>query len=133
MAVRIFLGLSVLVWLPYGIFCLFQPEFLAEAAGVASLSATGTTELRAMYGGLQAALGVLAGAAFFRAELRRPALLTLVFLCAGLFLARLVGVALDSQVSAYTASGLGFELASAGFAGWLLSREAGGAGAPKSV
>ncbi len=122
MAARIFLGLSALVWFPYGVFCVFQPGYLAEAAGVVSQSATGTIELRAMYGGLQAALGALAGAAFFRAELRRPALLTLAFLTAGLFLARLVGVALDFQVSAYTAVALGFELSSLGIASWLLRR-----------
>jgi hypothetical protein len=51
---RIFFALTALVWLPYGIFCFFQPGYLAQAAGVTATSATGTIELRAMYGGLQA-------------------------------------------------------------------------------
>ena len=57
MATRIFLLLSALLWLPYGIYCWLHPSALAEAAGVAFQSPTGSTELRAMYGGLQAALG----------------------------------------------------------------------------
>ena len=54
MATRIFLLLSALLWLPYGIYCWLHPSYLAEAAGVVF---QGSTELRAMYGGLQAALG----------------------------------------------------------------------------
>ena len=54
LAVRIFLALSALIWLPYGVFCLIQPQFLAGAAGVAFTSPTGSTEIRAMYGGLSA-------------------------------------------------------------------------------
>ena len=57
MGKRIFLLVSTLVWLPYGIYCFFAPGFLAGAAGVAALSPTGRTELRAMYGGLQAGIG----------------------------------------------------------------------------
>ena len=50
MGAQIFLGVSALVWLPYGIFCLLQPSFLEGAAGVAASTATGTVELRAMPG-----------------------------------------------------------------------------------
>ena len=50
MAARIFLALSALVWLLYGLYCLLVPGSLAEAAGVAATTPTGTTELRAMYG-----------------------------------------------------------------------------------
>ncbi len=129
MATRIFLGLSALLWLSYGLFCFFQPSYLAEAAGVAASSATGTIELRAMYGGLEAALGVLAGLALFRPQLLRPALVTLAFVCSGLFLARLLGAGLGRELSSYTAFGLAFELISAALAIWLLAREPGPAAA----
>jgi hypothetical protein len=33
---RVFLAVSALVWLPYGIFCFLQPGYLAEAAGEVS-------------------------------------------------------------------------------------------------
>jgi hypothetical protein len=111
-----------IVWLPYGLYCLAQPSSLAATAGVVSASHTGTVELRAMYGGLQAALGVLCLLAVLRADLIRPALICLAFLCSGLALARLSGVAVEHEVSAYTALGLAFELSSAGISVGLLRR-----------
>jgi len=128
MAERVFLILSALVWLPYGVYCWIDPGQLAGSAGVAFQSATGSTELRAMYGGLQAAIGLLALAGALRAPLRRPALLTLGFLTAGLALARLSGAGLDGAVSAYTIGALCFEIPSAALSAFFLAR-AGGAGA----
>jgi hypothetical protein len=122
MAVKVFLGVSVVVWLPYGLFCFVQPSFLGEVAGVVAHSATATTELRAMYGGLQAGIGVLCLIALLRVRFVRPALLALAFLCAGLFTARLAGLAVDGSISGYTAGGLVFELLSSGLAVALLLR-----------
>ena len=122
MATRWFLGLSAALWLPYGLYCFFVPTSLAEAAGVVSQTPTGSTELRAMYGGLQAAIGVLAGAAVVRRGLIRPALVALGFLAAGLATARALGVALDGGFSSYTAMGLGFEIATAAVASLLATR-----------
>jgi len=124
MAARIFLIVSTFIWLPYGVFCFFQPGFLEGAAGVSAINATATTELRAMYGGLQAAIGVLAALAVVREPLRRPALVTVGFLSAGLGMSRLAGVALDGDLSPYTASAIVFELTSAVVAGWILLRRA---------
>ena len=124
MATRIFLALSALLWLPYGVYCFAQPGSLAEAAGVAFQSPTGSTELRAMYGGLQIAIGALAGLAALRSALARSALLAIAFLTAGLGSARLLGVALDGGFSSYTAMGLGFEFTSAVVALVLLRRAA---------
>jgi hypothetical protein len=121
---RIFLGLSALFWLPYGIFCLVQPGFLEGAAGVASSTPTGSAELRAMYGGLQAGVGALALAGFLRTEVARPALLTLLFLCAGLALGRLLGLVVDGAASPYTLIAVGFEVAWAALAAALLGRPA---------
>jgi len=122
MAARIFLGLSVLVWLPYGLWCFLDPAQLAGSAGVGFQSPTGSTELRAMYGGLQAALGALALAGVLRASLERPALIALLFLTTGLASARISGVFLDGSLSSYTIAGLGFEVTTATIAGWLLAR-----------
>ncbi|HEY8154438.1 MAG TPA: DUF4345 domain-containing protein [Myxococcota bacterium] len=122
MAARVFLAFSVLLWLPYGIYCFFDPGFLAGAAGVASQSPTGSTELRAMYGGLQTAIGALALAGVFQPALQRPALVALGFLASGLALARLGGVALDGSASSYTIVGLCFEISTAALSAFLLSR-----------
>ena len=54
---RLFLAANALLWLPYGLYCFLVPEFLAEAAAVSATTSTGTVELRAMYGGLQAGIG----------------------------------------------------------------------------
>jgi len=122
MATRIFLLLSALLWLPYGIYCWLHPSVLSEAAGVVFQSPTGSTELRAMYGGLQAALGVLAVFGALRPTWVRPALVAIAFATAGLGSARLVGTLLDGGVSSYTTTALGFEFSSAAIAFVLLHR-----------
>jgi hypothetical protein len=121
-AARVFLGISAVLWLPFGLYCLFQPAFLAADAGVTFTSATGATDMRATYGGLTAAIGALALAGAVRADWARQALLTLAVVCAGLGFARLLGVALDGGVTAWTVQGLVFELSSLAFATWLLRR-----------
>lgn len=119
MGMKIFLGLSVLLWLPYGLFCIFTPEYLAEAAGVAATTATGTTEIRAMYGGLEAALGVLCVFALVRPEYAHTAATALCFVLAGLFLARFVGFVIDGSGSQYTYGTLVFESTYAVAAGFM--------------
>jgi hypothetical protein len=119
---RIFLGLSAAVWLPYGVLCFFQPGFLEGVAGVTSLTPTGSTELRAMYGGLQTSIGVGALAGALRPSLAREVLRALAVLVAGLGIGRLLGAILGDGWSAYTGAVLGFELVSLGLCLWLLRR-----------
>lgn len=116
----IFLGLSALVWFPYGLYCFFAPGYLQGAAGVAFVTATGATELRAMYGGLQAALGLLAFTGLQRPALRPGVILALFAVTAGLGIARLLGAFIDGGWSGYTLLGLLFEFGSAAWAGALL-------------
>ena len=106
---QMFLVVSALVWLPYGLFCLANPDFLRGGAGIAIESSTGRTEVRAMYGGLQAALGVFVILGLVDRRRERGVLHVLAVLCGGLFSARLVGVLADGGVSSYTASALVFE------------------------
>ncbi len=122
LAIRLFLGFSALIWFPYGIFCFLQPGYLTEAAGLGLTSATATTEVRAMYGGLQMAIGALSGMALLRPTLVQAALTALAFLAVGLGTARLIGSLLDASYSTYTVGGLIFEFLSAGLAIWLLRR-----------
>jgi hypothetical protein len=121
---RIFLGLSALLWLPYGVWCFAQPGFLADAAGVTAASPTGSTELRAMYGGLQIALGALAALGALRPDWTRTALVVLAFVGAGLGSARLLGASLDGAWTSYTAMGLAVEWATLAIATALLRRPA---------
>ncbi len=110
---RWFLSVSAVIWMPYGVYCMWRPESLRAAAGIALESATGATELRAMYGGLQIAIGALAVLGLARPAFARGAIVALAFLCTGLGSARLVGVAVDGGVSVYTAVALIFEWGSA--------------------
>jgi hypothetical protein len=119
-AARIFLGLSALLWLPYGIYCFVRPESLAEAAGVAFTSPTGATDVRATYGGLTSALGVLAALGALSPRWTRQALVTLGTACAGFGIARVVGIALDGGASTYTAQALALEFVTLALAAWLL-------------
>lgn len=119
-AASIFLGFSCFVWLSYGTFLLFQPGYLAEAAGVVATTETGTLELRAMYGGLQAAIGLLCGLGCLSASWRGHALVSVAFLTAGLGVSRLVGGLVAGEFSTYTIGGLGFEFFSASCAIFLV-------------
>jgi len=109
LATRIFLALCAVLWLPYGLMCLANPGSLADAAGVVATSATGTVELRAMYGGLQAAVGALALAGALRPPLAPHALLALGALSAGLGVSRLASATLAGAFESYTLSALGLE------------------------
>lgn len=117
---RLFLGFSALVWLPYGVFCAVHPTFLADVAGVVASSPTAVSEIRAMYGGLEAGIGALCLGALFRPALARPALLMLCFVCGGLGLTRLAGLVLDASGSAYTFGALALEIPSAVIASLLV-------------
>ena len=119
---RIVLVLSAVLWLPYGVYLCFHPGYLAEAAGVAFTSPTGSTEIRAMYGGLQTAVGILALIGCLSASLQRTALVALVVLCAGLGVTRLLGALADGGFSSYTNMALGFEWVEVALITWALRR-----------
>ncbi len=123
MAARWFLAASVLIWLPYGLWCFLDPGTLAGSAGVTATTPTGVTELRAMYGGLQMAIGLLAAAGVAHASARRPALLALAFLAGGLAVSRLIGGILDDSFSAYTTGATIFEFVTAVLAIRFLGQE----------
>lgn len=112
MLARVIIGLLGAFWAAYGLYCFANPEMLRDAAGIAFLNATGSVDLRATYGGLQLAVGVLLLAGALRAALTRQVLLTYAVLCAGLGSARLAAALLQSEWSGYTAFALCFELGS---------------------
>ena len=120
MAARIFLGISAVLWLPFGLYCLFEPGFLAGAAGVGFTTATGSIDMRATYGGLTSALGAFALIGALRPGWTRHALITLAVACAGLGSARMLGVGLDGELTAWTMQALALELGTVALGGWLL-------------
>ena len=123
MAERTFLAAMAIVWLPYGLYCFLDPNALRAMAGLTAMTPTALTELRAMYGGLQSAVGGFCLAATVRRHLVRPALLMLAAILPGLASARLLGLVLDGSWSVYTAFGLAFEVGGSLIAVALLRRQ----------
>ena len=115
-----------MVFIGYGLVCLASPEVVANATGMNLATSTASVEVRAMYGGLQTAVGLLAALAVMRAEWRAPILLCVGVLFFGLASGRLLGIVVDSDASGYNFGALAFEVVSAGVALALLARAARG-------
>jgi hypothetical protein len=93
--------------------CLLSPETIGRESGLALVTPGAHTEARAMYGGLEFALGLYFGVSAFRTAQLRPALVVLVFVFAGLALARLAGLALQPEADPYNIRALAYESVSA--------------------
>ncbi|MAR90334.1 MAG: DUF4345 domain-containing protein [Pseudomonadota bacterium] len=117
-----FLLLNAVAWLFYGIYCLLQPALLTELTGMQITTPTAVTEVRAMYGGVQMAIGVVCLLALFNPGLLRPALVMLTFVMAGLALARTLGLLLDGSTTGYVLGAIAFEAVFAGLSGLCLRR-----------
>ncbi|HKY90095.1 MAG TPA: DUF4345 family protein [Nevskiaceae bacterium] len=124
MVTSIFLWISGAGWLGYGLYCLVQPSFLASAAGVTSTSATGLIELRAMYGGVQTAVGVFTLIAAMNARWRAGVLLGLTCIYFGLCTTRTGSAVAAGDFSSYTVGALAFEWTCALLALWLFRKTA---------
>ncbi len=120
MIARLFLGLQVLLFIPYGLYCLVSPGMLAGAAGVAANSITGTIELQSMYGGLQVSVGVLCLLGLLRKDFGQVALTTLLFLFAGLAVVRVSLALMHGDFSGYTVFAMSYETFCLVFLGWWL-------------
>jgi hypothetical protein len=120
---RAFLIVSGLMWAVYGIYLLAVPQALAATAGVSATTLTGLIELRAMYGGLEMAVGAFALSAAWLPGMLRSGLLAMGLACAGLGVTRLVSAAYAGEFSTYTRQGLALELALAALALWLFLRQ----------
>ncbi len=120
MAATVFLVIQALLFIPYGLYCLLQPEMLAGAAGVAATSLTGEIELRTMYGGLQIAVGAFCALAVMRPALHQPAMVTLCVVFAGLAPVRVgLGLAMG-DFSGYTLFAMTYEAICLVYAIWWL-------------
>lgn len=109
MVLKIYLVACAFVFVPYGLMCFLNPALLIDSAGIQAISPTGTTELRAMYGGLQTAVGILAISALLRPSLTNAFLVTLLTVMSGLLLARVTGTTFDGGFTGYTGMALAFE------------------------
>jgi len=100
----IFLAWAALIWIPWGLTCLFIPEAwsgqVIEGIDVFDLSgAVARTEVRAMYGGLQIAIGLLALIAIIKPRHRPTTLLFFVLALTGLAGSRFFGLIMEGSES----------------------------------
>jgi Domain of unknown function (DUF4345) len=103
-AVQVFLVFNSLFWLPWGIVCLLFPKAWAgdviAGMDVYDLSgAVARTEVRAMYGGLQMAIGVFALIGAFRPRHRDTVFLLFVLALTGLAVCRFAGMVAEGDGS----------------------------------
>ncbi len=117
---KIFLIFSTLIWLPYGLLCFFFPDWVSVLNGVQPANETGLIEFKAIYGGLQSGMGLLALYALQNSRFERPALLMFLFLCGSMGLGRFIASDFSGDVSFYTYMATALELGTAVFAFWLL-------------
>jgi hypothetical protein len=120
---RAYLIIAGLMWVIYGIYLLVMPQALAATAGVTATTLTGVIELRAMYGGLEMAVGAFALSAAVLPGMLRSGLLAMGLACAGLGVTRLGSAAAAGEFSTYTRQGLALELTLTVLALWLFLRQ----------
>ena len=101
---QVFLLANSLFWLPWGLINLIWPESWSGEVipnmNVYDLSsAVARTEVRAMYGGLQMAIGIFALLGAFRLQYRDAAFLFFTLALTGLALCRLGGMIVEGEGS----------------------------------
>jgi hypothetical protein len=109
---RIVLGLTGLLFAGYGLACLLRPDLPAGYAGIELLGASGATEVAAMYGGLQLAMGILFLRTAVRLENVVLGLIVLVTLVGGLAVGRAFGLMVHGP-SAYNVGAIVYEASTA--------------------
>lgn len=122
---RLFLGYLALAWLGIGGWLLVDPGALANYAGVAALSVNGTIELRAMYGGMELAIGLSALWALWRPRWACHVLFMNGVITGGIAFGRLFGALAAGSASVYTMSALSFELSAAALC-WVFAKRLSG-------
>ena len=123
---QVFLVANSLFWLPWGFINLIWPKAwsgdVIAGMNVYDLSdAVSRTEVRAMYGGLQMAIGVFALLGAFRPRFRDAVLMFFVLALTGLALCRFGGMVAEGETTVrYNQTGLAmYELPNMIFA-WVL-------------
>jgi hypothetical protein len=117
------LWFSAIIFIVYGLACLFSPELPAGYAGLAMTNGDAYAEIGAMYGGLQFGFGVFCLMGALRPDFLRPALVSVLLLLGGLALSRLYWTAMGvDPVAGYTHGALVFECTTAVLAALALRK-----------
>ena len=116
-----YLILTLLVWLPWGLMCIFNTDIILEIIGVRSIHPTGNTDIRVMYGGVQFAVGLMAALALHDRRYFENLLWTLAFLASCMALSRTYGLVVDASGTVYTWGVVAYEaFAGTSAIAWLI-------------
>jgi hypothetical protein len=116
-----YLILTLLVWLPWGLICIFNTDIILEIIGVRSIHPTGKTDIRVMYGGVQFAVGLMAALALHDRRHFEKMLWSLALLGTCMALSRFYGLVVDGSGTVYTWGVLAYEaFAGASAIAWLM-------------
>lgn len=120
--------IAVLLWsalslLGFGVAIMVAPLDILAKADVVTSGAAAAVELRAFYGGLEVALGVLILICTWKPTRRRDGLWLTLFVFAGLGLTRGFGMLIDEVQTPFLNFALAVELATAAVAAWALRRK----------
>jgi hypothetical protein len=107
--IKVYLSFMVLVWLPWGLICIFDIDSIAQIIGVVGNSPSANTDIRVMYGGVQLAVGLMALFVLFSPRYFNNLLFCLVFLGSCMALSRSYGLMVDGSSSVYTWGVISFE------------------------
>lgn len=120
---KVILWVSAVVFITYGLLCLFNPALPAGYAGLTLRSGDAFAEMGAMYGGLQTGFGLFCLLGALRSDFYRPALTSLLLVVGGLALARLYSTATGTDpVGSYTYAAMAYEFTTAILAGLALRK-----------
>mgnify|MGYP006892413024 CR=1 FL=1 len=91
-----YLIFNVAVWLPWGLICIFDLATIQNIIGVTSVTASGSTDVRVMYGGVQTAMGLMAARALYAQRHFETFLHALAIMGCTMALSRTIGLIIDA-------------------------------------
>ncbi len=124
MAQRIYLGVMAALYFASALYAYLDPAALGEWLGIASLAASGHTEIRATYGGLMLGTGLVLAAGVWSRNFALAGLLGTVFGVGCLALTRLLAEVFSGQPGIDANQGvlIAFELLAAAVAVFFARR-----------
>ena len=119
---RVVLAINAVFCLLAGVGCVVAPESLAQQAGL-SIAPSALTEIRAFHGGLLVGVGCFQLWCLRRPALTFAALVMVALSVGGVGVARVVGMLVDREPTAYHLMNLAIEVTTVAVAMFALSRQ----------
>ncbi len=106
---RITLTIAGLVFVLHGTACLIYPELITSESALLLQTRSSYMEVRAEYGGLPIALGLLFLLGAFRKEMLDTVMVTFLTITSGYIVGRLIAVSLETEIDVYNLAALAYE------------------------